>query len=108
MHGMSQRRLGLHGALGSEPRELLVLGDLPIDRDRTVRHAAAFQWPRRQACPQDDAVLARAARGNAKREGIGGEGGRVAADDRDRTGDRTDGQGTGEEAAARKPHDRCS
>ena len=89
------------------PRELLVLGDLPIDRDRAVRHAAAFQRPRCEAGPQHDAVLARAARGDAEREGIGGEGERLAADDSDRPGDRAGGQGAGEEAAAREPHARC-
>ena len=107
VHGVGLGRHSLHGGLRDHARELLVLGNLPIDRDRAVGHAAAFQRPRCEPGPQHDAFLARAARSDAEREGIGGEGERLSADDSDRTGDRTGGQRTGEEAATRKLHGRC-
>ena len=88
------------------PCELLVFGDLPVDRRPVLSGMPPpSSGSRRQARPQHDAVRARVARGDAEREGIGGEGGRVAAHNPDRTSDRAGGD---EEAAACKRHDRCS
>ena len=83
MNRMGQRRDGLFGAARDDPGKGLVLGDLPVDRDRGIRHAAAFERLRREPRPKHDAVLARRARGDTEGEGIAGESRRCRARDRE-------------------------
>ena len=58
------------GAPAYDVSEAFVGGDLPLNRDPPVRHAAAGQWVGGEAGPQHHAAGGRLARGDAERERI--------------------------------------
>jgi len=102
MNRMGEGRNGLFGASRDDPGEGFVLGDQPVDRDRCVRHAAPFERLRCEARPQNDAVFARRARGDAQGEGIAGEARRCRARDREGGCEQRTPQRPCQEAAAGK------
>ena len=102
--GVAQFRRGHRRTLGDDVAHAGLVGDFPVDRDRSHRHAVAdLERLGRQAGPDHEAVRRRIARGDAQLERIGPEdrlGQGLAALQRDRQ--RGDGGGAEnvEQAAA--------